>query len=42
MATYSSILAWITLWTEKPAGYNPWDGKESDMTEVTELACMHA
>ena len=42
MATYSSILAWIALWTEKPAGYNPWDGKESDMTEVTELACMHA
>ena len=34
MATHSSILAWRILWTEKAwAGYSPWDGKESDMTE---------
>ena len=23
------------------AGYNPWGRKQSDMTEVTEHACMH-
>ena len=34
MATHSSILAWRILWIEKAwAGYSPWDGKESDMTE---------
>ena len=30
MATYSSILAWEILWTEKPgslAGYSPWGRK---------------
>ena len=24
MATHSSILAWESLWTEEPGGYNPW------------------
>ena len=34
MATYSSILAWRIPWTKEPGGlYNPWDHKESDMTE---------
>ena len=32
MATHSSILAWIILWTEEPGGGSPWGGKESDMT----------
>ena len=27
MATHSSILAQRTPWTEKPAGYSPWDHK---------------
>ena len=33
IATYSSILAWKILQTEKPAGYSPWGGKELDATE---------
>ena len=34
MATHSSILAWRITWTEESlAGYNPWDHKESDITE---------
>ena len=34
MATYSSILAWGTPWTEEPGGlYSPWARKESDPTE---------
>ena len=33
MATHSSILAWKFPWTEMLVGYNPKDGKESDMTE---------
>ena len=42
MATHSSILAWKIPWTGNfLAGYNPWGRKESDMTEVTEHACMH-
>ena len=32
MATHSSILAWKILLTEGLAGYNPWGGKELDMT----------
>ena len=32
-ATHSSIVAWRSPWTEEPAGYGPWDHKESDMTE---------
>ena len=32
MATHSSILAWRIPWTSL-VGYNPWDCKESDMTE---------
>ena len=35
MATQSSVLAWRIPWTEEPAGYIPWDHKESDMTEHT-------
>ena len=27
METHSSILAWGIPWTEKPAGYSPWDHK---------------
>ena len=38
MATHSSILAWITLWTEEPAGYSPWGCKESDITERLTLS----
>ena len=33
MATHSSILAWRIPWTEEPAGCNPWDRKELDMSE---------
>ena len=34
MATYSSILAWRTPWTEEPGGlYGPWALKESAPTE---------
>ena len=33
METHSSILAWEIPWTEDLVGYNPWDHKESDMTE---------
>ena len=33
MATHSGILAWRIPWTEEPAGYSPWDHKESDTTE---------
>ena len=37
MATHSSVLAWRIPWTEKPAGLQSTGGKESDMTEVTEV-----
>ena len=37
MATYSSIFAWETPWTEEPAGYSPWGCKESDTTEQLTL-----
>ena len=33
MASYSSILAWGILWTEKLAGKSPWGHKELDTTE---------
>ena len=33
MATYSTILAWRTPWTEEPGG--SWGGTESDTTELT-------
>ena len=33
--THSSILAWRIAWTEELAGYSPWGGKETDMTEAT-------
>ena len=32
-ATHFSILAWKTTWIEEPAGYSPWDHKESDKTK---------
>ena len=32
MAASSSILAWEIPSTEEPAGYRPWDNKESDRT----------
>ena len=38
MATHYSILNWRIPWTENLAGYDPWDGKESDTTESTEGA----
>ena len=38
MATHSSVLAWEAPWTEKPAGYSPWDCKEFNTTEHT---CTH-
>ena len=44
MATgYSSILAWIILWTEEPGGLlcNPWGHKESDKTEQLTRAHTH-
>ena len=38
-ATHSSILAWRIPWTERSlAGYSPWGGKESDMTERVTLS----
>ena len=33
MATYSSILAWRTPWTEEPGGLQSMGRKESDMTD---------
>ena len=33
MATYSSILAWETPWTEEPGRLQPRGQKESDPTE---------
>ena len=35
MATYSSILAWRSPWTEECGGYSPELHKEVDTTEVT-------
>ena len=35
MATFSSILAWRTPWTEEPVGYSPRGCKELDTTEAT-------
>ena len=41
MATHSSILAWRSPWTEEPGGPQSMGSqKESDMTEVTQHACM--
>ena len=40
MATYSSILAWRTPWTEEPEGFIVHGVAESDTTEVTEHAHM--
>ena len=33
MATYSSILAWKTPWTEEPGRLQLWGRKELDMTD---------
>ena len=33
MASYSSILAWKTPWTEEPGGLQSTGSQESDMTE---------
>ena len=33
IATHSSILAWKIPGQRSLAGYSPWGGKESDMTE---------
>ena len=37
MATHSSILAWISPWTEELAGYSPWGRTELDTTEQLTL-----
>ena len=41
MATHSSILAWITPWTDELGGYSLWCRKESDMTEQLEHSTAH-
>ena len=41
MATHSNILAGESHAQRSLAGYSPWGGKELDLTEVTEHACMH-
>ena len=33
MATYTSILAWRSPWTEELVDCNPWGHKELDTTE---------
>ena len=38
MATYSSILAWRIVWTEKPGGIQSMGSKESDTTEGLTLS----
>ena len=38
MVTHSSILAWKTPGTEKPAGSSPWGHRESDTTEHVRAA----
>ena len=38
MAMYSSILVWKIPWTQEPDGLQSTGGKESDMTEHTQLA----
>ena len=41
MATYSSILAWRTPWTEESlVGYSPWGYKQLDTTE--QLSITHS
>ena len=42
IATHSSIPAWRIPWTEKPGDYRPWGCKESDMTEASKHARVHA
>ena len=40
MATYPSILAWRSPWTEEPGGLQSVGHKQSDMTEATARASM--
>ena len=35
MATHSSILVWEIPWTEEPADYSPWGGRESETNTHT-------
>ena len=42
MATYSSIPAWRSPWTEEPSGLRPWVGKEVDVTEPLTLSLSHS
>ena len=41
MANHSSILAWRIPWAEEPGQLQSL-GSQTDMTKVTEHACMHA
>ena len=41
MATYSSVLAWRILWTEKPGGLQPM-GLQRVRHDWSGLACTHA
>ena len=41
MATYSSILAWATPWTEEPGGLQSM-GSHRVGHDGSDLACMHA
>ena len=41
MATHLTIITRKIHGQRSQMGYSPWDGKESDTTEVTEHACVH-
>ena len=41
MEIHSSILAWKTLWTEKPGGLQSMEVTESDTTKVTAQHSTH-
>ena len=41
MATHSSILAGKVPWREELVGYNPWDGKKSEMTQHARTLCIY-
>ena len=41
MAIHSSILAWEIPWTKELAGYSPWGGKQSDMTERASIVVLN-
>ena len=42
MATLSNILPGKSHGQWSLVGYSPWDGKNSDMTKVTEHTCTHS